>query len=585
MVTSLPSTLSKFIWHFVKPYKVMIMIFVTLSFGAGAWGPINNLVMKYLVNLLSSPLVSPSLLILPATLLVLNFIIFDNITWRTIGYINYKFQPIIRNAIIKETFEYVLNSSHSYFSNNFSGRVANQIHMLADHIVYILYPILADFIRGSSLLILSFISTWYVNATFFWIMIIWFIIFSIFSIIMSHRLGQLSHIDAYAESYVSGQLVDSITNASTIRMFARKTYEVTHLTHALEKTTVTFRNKEFFVISLYFVQGMIIAGMLAGMNYFLIHLYSKNLITVGDFSLIIGLSMEVAYRTWHTMGQVNEFFQSVGKCKQSLDALIIPHEIKDVPNATNLRISEGTILFENVSFDYNDKKNFFNNLSISIPGGQKVGLVGYSGSGKSTFVNLILRLYDVQKGHIYIDNQDIKNVTQESLRKSIGMIPQDPLLFHRSILENIQYGCIDTTPDQVKEAAYKAHIHDVIMSMPEEYNTLTGERGVKISGGQRQRIAIARAFLKNAPILILDEATSQLDTITEQLIQHSLWNLMQNKTCLVIAHRLSTLLTMDRILVFDQGKIVEDGTHTELLAKNGLYKKLWETQVNGFVQH
>ena len=209
---------------------------------------------------------------------------------------------------------------------------------------------------------------------------------------------------------------------------------------------------------------------------------------------------------------------------------------------------------------------------------------GYSGGGKSTFVNLILRLYDVTDGHVLIDDQDIRDVTQDSLRGNIAMIPQDPSLFHRSLLENIRYGRIEATDDAVIEAAKKAHANDFIRRLPQGYESLVGERGVKLSGGQRQRIAIARAILKNAPILILDEATSQLDSITEREIQDSLWELMQHKTTIVIAHRLSTLLHMDRIIVFDQGKIVEDGTHTELLNKKGLYKKLWDAQVGGFLQ-
>ena len=209
---------------------------------------------------------------------------------------------------------------------------------------------------------------------------------------------------------------------------------------------------------------------------------------------------------------------------------------------------------------------------------------GYSGGGKSTFVNLIMRLYDVTDGAILVDDQDIRDVTQDSLRTSIAMIPQDPSLFQRSLMENIRYGRIDASDKEVIEAAKKAHAHEFITKLSQEYDSLVGERGVKLSGGQRQRISIARAILKNAPILILDEATSQLDSVTERGIQESLWELMQDKTTLVIAHRLSTLLHVDRILVFDQGIIVEDGAHEELLANNGLYRTLWGTQVGGFLQ-
>lgn len=254
----------------------------------------------------------------------------------------------------------------------------------------------------------------------------------------------------------------------------------------------------------------------------------------------------------------------------------------DKPNATILICEKGKINFNNVNFFYKDIEPLFENMYIEIKTGQKVGLVGYSGSGKSTFVNLILRLYDITDGSISIDNQDIRNVTQDSLRENIALISQDPSLFHRSIMENIRYGKINATDEEVVEAAKKAYAHEFIMKLTEGYDSLVGERGIKLSGGQRQRIAIARAILKNSPILILDEATSQLDSVTEGLIQKNLQELVKNKTTIIIAHRLSTLLSMDRILVFDKGKIIEDGTHNELLSAKGLYKQLWDTQVAGF---
>ncbi len=262
--------------------------------------------------------------------------------------------------------------------------------------------------------------------------------------------------------------------------------------------------------------------------------------------------------------------------------ILSPIQIANQDNAPDLDIKEGTIDFKNVQFSYEENKPLFQNKTVKIRSGEKVGLVGYSGSGKSTFVHLILRLFDVNEGRILIDGQDIKDVSQESLRKSIGFIPQDPSLFHRSLLENIRYGS-HATEDEVIEAAKKAFAHEFILTLPKGYASLVGERGVKLSGGQRQRIAIARAFLKNAPILILDEATSQLDSVTEDSIQDSLQALMQEKTTIIIAHRLSTLLQMDRILVFDKGQIVQDGTHNQLLKQPGQYQILWNAQVGGFL--
>ena len=260
-----------------------------------------------------------------------------------------------------------------------------------------------------------------------------------------------------------------------------------------------------------------------------------------------------------------------------------PITLLDTPHAQELKVTQGKIQFQKVHFQYPNTDPLFSNKSLTIQHGQRIGLVGYSGSGKTTFVNLILRLFDLQSGHILIDGQDIAKVTQTSLRNALTFIPQEPSLFHRSLMENIRFGRPNATDEQVIAAAKQAHAHEFITTLPKGYDTLVGERGIKISGGQRQRIAIARAILKNAPILLLDEATSALDSFTEGQIQESFFSLMEGKTTIVIAHRLSTLLNMDRILVMAQGKIVEDGNHEDLLKKSGLYQSLWEAQVGGFL--
>jgi len=315
----------------------------------------------------------------------------------------------------------------------------------------------------------------------------------------------------------------------------------------------------------------------------IIYQRSINHINIGDAALILALTLTLIRDIFIITNQLVTFSEEIGICRQAISTLLSPHELTDSPNSSVLQITEGKIVFDQVHFKYKNRQDLFVDKSLTILGGSKVGLVGLSGSGKTSFVNLLLRFYDIDSGKITIDGQNIKEVTQASLRGQIAMIPQDPVLFHRSLMDNIRYGRLDATDEEVIECAKKAHCHEFILNLKEGYNTLVGERGVKLSGGQRQCIAIARAMLKNAPILIFDEATSSLDSVTESYVQQSLPSLMQNKTTIIIAHRLSTLYYMDRILVFNGGKIVEDGSHSELISFNGHYKKLWNVQVNGFL--
>jgi ATP-binding cassette subfamily B protein len=298
---------------------------------------------------------------------------------------------------------------------------------------------------------------------------------------------------------------------------------------------------------------------------------------------VLTINISLIQILWNFSHYIHDLAEVIGRVNQGLSIVLMPIQIKDTEYAEVLKVTDGEIIFDAVKFGYKNSDPLFDNLSIKIDPYQKVGLVGYSGSGKTTFVNLILRLYDINEGRILIDGQNIREVTQTSLRKAIGVIPQDPTLFHRSIKDNIGYSRPEASEEEIITAAKKAQAHQFIVQLPEGYDSLVGERGVKLSGGQRQRIAIARAFLKDPPILVLDEATSQLDSITEGLIQNSLLELFEGKTTLTVAHRLSTLMYMDRILVFDQGKIVEDGSHAQLLHFKGLYKAMWDAQVGGFL--
>lgn len=371
----------------------------------------------------------------------------------------------------------------------------------------------------------------------------------------------------------------------TVNLSSSKEYELNFLNTILARFSEAYVNKELQFFYFHGIQGMLIAFMIGVNSFLLIYLYKFNQINIGDFTLIFKLSIEIGHMLWWTMDVVETFNREYARGSESFNFIFVPIRVKDKLNAKKLLIEKSTITFSDVNFFYHGNKKIFNNLSIEITSGEKIGLVGYSGAGKTTFVNLILRMYDIEKGKILIDDVNIADVTKKSLHELISIIPQEPLLFHRSLFENIQYGSFEKNEQEIILAAKKAFAHDFIMKLPEQYKSLVGDRGIKLSGGQRQRIAIARAFLKNAPILILDEATSQLDSITEKLIQESLIELMVGKTTIIIAHRLSTLERVDRILVFDNGKIVEDGPHSRLIEQNGLYKKLWDSQVGGYIIH
>jgi len=386
-----------------------------------------------------------------------------------------------------------------------------------------------------------------------------------------------------SRSTLLGKIVDSLTNYFVVNLFYRFRFEKNALVpcqNEEERTNVSARRyvekmrsvTSFFYITLCFI----------GINGFVIYLWLQGQITTGEVAQVFGTMWNIAAVMWAVGGALPYFFQAFGIAKQAYAVMLDPQDMGDTHNAKALKIQNGEIIFEKVSFHYGEK-NLFSNIQAHIRGGEKVGLVGFTGAGKSTFISLILRFFPLHSGKILIDGQDIADITLESLRRQIGVIPQDPVLFHRTLRENIAYGKPEATEAEIFAAAKLAHCDEFVRKIPASYDAKVGERGTKLSGGEKQRIAIARAILVNAPILILDEATSSLDSVTEKYIQESLSRLMQGRTTIVIAHRLSTLSRMDRILVFDEGKIVEEGTHAALMNKNGLYAQMWNMQVGGFL--
>ena len=505
------------------------------------------------------------------------------LAWRLSDWCASTFNGYYRTNLAASLASKVSAYSYSFFQNNLSGSIVAKINDAFSLTLNIIFTAQYQFVQFFLTALITLVLLAQVHIFFTLALLLWMIVFSLMTIFGIKKVTPLMKRYAQSKSKIFGHLADYFTNMLNAKLFAASDFEMNRLHDVSGDYIESTKKQGYFLMNFYFVQGIIVSVYTLGFLFFLIHLQNQKVITPGDFALVFMLNLRMFEKLFELSHQLREFTVNWGAVDQALDMLKGIPEITDIPNAKSLKVPKGQIIFDKVRFHYKGTEPLFNDLSISIEPGQKVGLVGYSGGGKSTFVNLILRLYDCSSGHISIDDQDIKHVTQDSLRRHIGMIPQDPSLFHRSLMDNIRYGDIDASDAEVMQAAKRAHAHEFISKLARGYESLVGERGVKLSGGQRQRIAIARAMLKNAPILILDEATSQLDSLTENDIQDSLWELMDQKTAIVIAHRLSTLLHMDRILVFDNGAIVEDGTHQKLLSKNTLYKTLWDAQVGGFL--
>lgn len=578
-------TLFRFIRAMLRPYSFSVGVMLVVAVIFAAQTSISPYILKLMVNrLIAEPEVDPFIALIGpvAMYLATSFII--STAFRFYDYfVTYMMIPSLRKKISTYCIEHLLKLSHQFYQNNFAGSLGSKVSELVMAVPDLLQIIIDRFFSHGLALIIAVFTLWQVNARFALILLIWSVILLGIALLTSRTLTRLAAEWAFKGHRVTGRIVDTLSNMLTVRLFARGKNEDAWLTASIDEARSAERALELCYFKLWLFYGYSFFFVQCLNFYFLLQGRAEGWVTVGDFALVLTLNMNVMEFLWKMTQEFSKFSKLQGRIRQDLADLMVAPEIEDKVGAKELSLTRGEITFDKVHFQYKGAEPLFQQKSATIHPGEKVGLVGYSGSGKTTFVNLILRLYDVASGRIMIDGQNIQEVTQDSLHKVIGMIPQDPSLFHRTLMENIRYGRPEATKKEAIEAAKKAHAHEFIQDLPENYDALVGERGVKLSGGQRQRIAIARAILKNAPILILDEATSQLDSVTESYIQDSLWELMQGKTTLVIAHRLSTLLHMDRILVFDKGKIVEDGTHQELLIKGGLYTTLWEAQVGGFL--
>ena len=484
-------------------------------------------------------------------------------------------------------FRYLMSQDYDFFSNNFSGSLVTQTNRfvkgfeILDGIFFI--DMVGPYLGVLIALIIMIVFNPLIGITIaiLWILALWFVGYLVTQRMPTRRRAVAK------ESQQTGELADSVTNAVAVKTFARASFESDRFnTTNHERSRLLLKSWNLAIrnsIAIQIICAILQLIVLAGGIYAVTH-HTMSLATFLLFQLFI---LRIIDSINKASLLVRQFEGLLGDAHEMTLLLEQPPQIKDPDHPKPFTIQKGAITFDAVEFAYDSaqdsSKELFEKLSLDIPAGRRIGLVGPSGGGKTTITRLLLRFHDIQAGKILIDGQDIRTVSQEKLRENIAYVPQEPLLFHRSIRENIAYGRPDATQEDIITASKRAHAHTFIQELPDGYDTLVGERGVKLSGGQRQRIAIARAILKDAPILVLDEATSALDSESEALIQDALWQLMENRTALVIAHRLSTVQRMDQIVVLKQGKIIEQGTHTELLKKKGEYAKLWTHQSGGFI--
>lgn len=506
------------------------------------------------------------------------------IGFRLQGFLLAKALPRFEGDIRMAMFDHVQHHSPKYFQERFAGSLSNHIHDMVTHAsllvqetITVMIPVLLACVMALGFFIA-------IQPFFALLLGVWMVAHCAICVYFSRKINQDEAHHGSLRTALMGQVVDSFNNAFAVNLFYRFRDERRSLWAKQQKEQLANNKAKLTVETMQMYLGIVsFIGPGIGITATMLHTWSQGQMTTGEAVQVFSTAWNMIMLAWVAGCTLPTMFQSIGLANQALKLIHEPQDLGDTPTAQPLKVKKGEIRFENVSFGYGEK-SLFQDKNLVINAGEKVGVVGTSGAGKSTLISLLLRFHEVQKGRILIDGQDINDVTLESLRRNVALIPQEPHLFHRTVLENIQYGRLDATAEEIHEAVERASCLGIIERLPKGYATMMGERGTKLSGGERQRIAIARAILADAPILLLDEATSALDSVTEKEIQNALEELMEGRTSLVIAHRLSTLLNMDRILVFDKGKIVENGSHEELLALDGTYAKLWRMQAGGFIQ-
>ena len=491
-------------------------------------------------------------------------------------------------AIRWQAHRYLLKQSVSFYSDDFAGRIATKVMQTSlavrETVMKLLDVLVYISVYFTSMVVMVGQADWRLMAP----MLIWLAAYITIQFYFVPKLKAVSEKQADARSTMTGRIVDSYTNINTVKLFSHSKRETEYAEEGMQEFLGTVHKQMRLATGINISVEIINYLLVFSIAAVSIMLWVDNVLSIGEIAIAISLALRVNGMSHWIMWEISSLFENLGTVTDGINTLSKPISINDKPNAIELKVTQGAIKFDNVNFHYGENKGVINDLNLEIKPGEKIGLVGRSGAGKSTLVNLLLRFHDIESGSISIDGHDLRDVTQDSLRSQIGMVSQDTSLLHRSIRDNIKYGRPDASDEELFIATKQAQAHEFIETLTDSngkkgYDAQVGERGVKLSGGQRQRVAISRVLLKDAPLLILDEATSALDSEVEAAIQDSLDELMEGKTVIAIAHRLSTIAAMDRLLVMDQGKVVEQGTHKELVQLGGIYAQLWNHQTGGFI--
>lgn len=582
---ALPPSPLHFILYCLRQFRGLILLMLVLEAGQAAGSILVPYAIKSVMDTVatSSPQADFWQAFQQPLLLLAGLTIAEILFSRSSGAVLIIMGPRLRQATSRALYVYLQQHAPRYFANHFAGSLAHRISETAMSVNHTTWSVLCDFWPILVTFTVSVTLLFQVHQGLGAFVAGWVLLYVVLSYWLATRCQPYAQNYAATRSLVNGKIVDAVSNMLNAKLFARLDYEREYLDTFLETEVRQGRKTFWYMERVRWFQFIAAALLKIGTIVFALHLWQGGVIGVGDFTMSSGLALLIIGDARNLTRRFLEFFEYVGNVANGVDTIVRSHEIIDAPNARALQVSRGRIEFRDVCFGYDAGHKVFEKLNVIIEPGQRVGLVGFSGSGKSSFVGLILRNYEPQSGQILIDGQNIAEVTQDSLHQQVSLIPQDPSLFHRSLKDNIAYGRLNAADEAIIEAARLAHADHFIGEMEDGYESLVGERGVKLSGGQRQRIAIARVMLKDSPILILDEATSSLDSVTEKTIQDNLDRAMGHKTVIAIAHRLSTINHLDRILVFDQGRIVEDGSHQALLDRKGFYHRLWTMQAGGFL--